>query len=281
MMLLQKIQSAAGRMGLSFERLGQLLHVRFQDICMVISATCIAPSHPRSIVQPSRLVIRSLVILLLPAFALQAQYTGGSGSGSAMGTTGSTPIALPVELVSFGATLRNDAVHLVWHTATETNNYGFEIQRAERDDWRVIGFVAGHGTKSSATTYRFVDETLPASEGWSYRLRQLDRDGTEEYSPIVHVAASALPAGLRVEAVHPDPARVTAHAVMTLAEPATLTIAVYGSDGRRVLTLADAAQYDAGVHTLIIPRGSLPLGAYYLTVDAPSGRHTRPLRFLP
>lgn len=233
----------------------------------------------------SRVLLFPLVVLvLIPSLTVHAQYTGGDGSGAAMGSSGSTPSPLPVELVSFGATLRNDVVHLAWRTATETNNYGFEIQRATRDDWRVIGFVAGQGTKSSATTYRFVDDDLPVTArgtGMSYRLRQLDRDGTADYSPVVHVAAAALPAGLRLEAVHPDPASVSAHAVLTLAEPAALSIALYAADGRRVRVLADGAQYDVGVHTLVIPRGSLPPGAYFLTVDTPTSRHTRPVRFLP
>ena len=36
---------------------------------------------------------------------------------------------LPVELTSFSATVGEDAVHLTWATATETNNAGFDVQR--------------------------------------------------------------------------------------------------------------------------------------------------------
>jgi len=60
-------------------------------------------------------------------------------------STNSTVI--PVELVSFSATLLDINVKLDWSTATETNNSGFEILRSnKKDEWNTIGFVPGNGT---------------------------------------------------------------------------------------------------------------------------------------
>ncbi len=56
---------------------------------------------------------------------------------------------MPVELTSFYAFLRNNIINLYWTTATEVNNYGFEIQRevsgqkSETSSWEKIGFVQG------------------------------------------------------------------------------------------------------------------------------------------
>ena len=36
---------------------------------------------------------------------------------------------LPVEMTSFTATATNNSATLRWNTATEVNNYGFEIER--------------------------------------------------------------------------------------------------------------------------------------------------------
>jgi len=73
---------------------------------------------------------------------------------------------LPVELVSFTAKLNKNDVLLLWTTATEVNNYGFEVQRAhlrskERNyagaNWESLGFVEGHGNSNSPKNYSFVD----------------------------------------------------------------------------------------------------------------------------
>ncbi len=37
--------------------------------------------------------------------------------------------SLPVELTTFNAFLKNNVINLHWETATEINNYGFEVQR--------------------------------------------------------------------------------------------------------------------------------------------------------
>jgi hypothetical protein len=236
-------------------------------------------SHRDVIIQSLTAVLLSLVPL-----SVQAQYTGGAGSGATMATTGSAPVALPVELIGFSASLRNSAVHLTWMTATETNNYGFEIQRREHDEWRVIGFVAGHGTKSTPTTYKYVDTLLPALavfDGLSYRLRQINRDGSSECSSVVRIAVTAVLKDLIIEEVYPVPASSVVCAVFTLVRHSTLSISVCSADGRLVRTLADASSYDAGVHHIIIGREKLPYGAYWLTIDSPIGHQSRVIHFTP
>jgi hypothetical protein len=54
-------------------------------------------------------------------------YDPGSGSFLLMGSTAIN--GLPVELTSFIALARNGKVELNWNTATEVNNYGFEVER--------------------------------------------------------------------------------------------------------------------------------------------------------
>ena len=78
--------------------------------------------------------------------------------------------ALPVELTSFTAALKKSVVELNWNTATEVNNYGFEIERLAISDqllansqkpnansWSKIGFVQGHGNSNSLKKYSFED----------------------------------------------------------------------------------------------------------------------------
>jgi hypothetical protein len=119
--------------------------------------------------------------------------------------------ATPVELTSFSANLNDNKVYLNWQTATEVNNFGFEVQRASfrqggttprqggitprqggttpRQGWEKIGFVEGHGNSNSPKEYSFLDENPPSGK-IKYRLKQIDIDGGFEYSDVVEVNIS-------------------------------------------------------------------------------------------
>lgn len=94
--------------------------------------------------------------------------------------------SLPVELTSFTSSVNGNTVVLTWQTATEANNYGFEIERASvelnegMDEWNNIGFVEGHGNSYSPKSYAFIDNDPPAGN-LKYRLKQIDLDGSYEY----------------------------------------------------------------------------------------------------
>ena len=96
------------------------------------------------------------IILILLTLSLQA----GIGEGE------SEVAPLPVELTSFSASVKGDVVLLNWRTATELNNYGFEIETSAlgthlgtplSSQWTKIGFVEGHGNSNSPKSYSFVD----------------------------------------------------------------------------------------------------------------------------
>ncbi len=96
---------------------------------------------------------------------------------------------IPVELTSFAANVNENNVTLNWTTATELNNQGFDVERNSGNGFEKIGFVAGFGTSSEIHTYSYVDGSL--QEGtYTYRLKQVDFDGTFEYSDVVEVDVS-------------------------------------------------------------------------------------------
>jgi len=94
--------------------------------------------------------------------------------------------SVPVELISFQMA---DGV-LRWATASETNNFGFEVQRSdfEQGPFFKIGFVAGAGTTTLPRTYEFKDEVRTSV--YFYRLKQIDLDGSFEFSQILKAAYS-------------------------------------------------------------------------------------------
>lgn len=92
-----------------------------------------------------------------------------------------------VELSSFLATVNGNSVVLNWRTASEINNRGFEVERKSLNSgWVNIGFVEGVGNSTSVVFYSFLDENVTGTSS-KYRLKQLDFDGSFDYSKEVEV----------------------------------------------------------------------------------------------
>ncbi|KAA0243087.1 MAG: T9SS C-terminal target domain-containing protein [Chlorobiota bacterium] len=147
--------------------------------------------------------------------------------------------ALPVELISFNASLRNGLVDLKWETATEINNNGFEVERkSSTSDWSKIGFVEGHGSTNSPKYYSYSDK--PSGTGkFSYRLKQIDNDGQFEYSPVVEVLVDNLPNGFVLEQNYPNPFNPETSIRFALKEDTKASLKVFNTMGQEVATLFD------------------------------------------
>jgi len=99
---------------------------------------------------------------------------------------------LPVSLRSFTAARNNSNVLLKWETATEENSRGFYIERNLGNNvWQTLGFVptkAMNGNSTSLLNYEYPD--INNAKGITqYRLRQIDINGKQAYSPIRAVRA--------------------------------------------------------------------------------------------
>jgi hypothetical protein len=178
---------------------------------------------------------------------------------------------LPVELSSFTAHLKNGTAQLKWRTATEVNNYGFEVQRSFRkDEWEAIAFVNGHGTTNSPRNYSYEDvlsaNTAPEIR---YRLRQIDRDGTEEYSPVVMVRTRAQ-ASFGIADAFPNPFNPSTTLSLNLEENSAVTVKLHDVTGREVLTVLENASLSAGSHSVIVQASALTSGRYIAVMTAGS-----------
>lgn len=179
---------------------------------------------------------------------------------------------LPVELTAFSARYVRDNVELSWQTATELNNYGFAIERSEDGDvWNEVDFVPGHGNSYSPKNYTYtdmLDDALRSKGQLSYRLRQVDRDGTTDYSNIVVVRTTPPPAGVHLHAAYPNPFNPATTLSFSLSEATPVRITVYSLLGRQIATLVDNALMDAGFHTVGFNGNELPSGAYVIELNA-------------
>ena len=98
--------------------------------------------------------------------------------------------SLPVEWLDFEVSLENNHALLNWSTASEKNNYGFDIEKSTNGfNWEKIGFVLGNGTTNEVSNYEFTDFKTVEGKNY-YRLKQVDFDGEFEYSDIKEITIS-------------------------------------------------------------------------------------------
>jgi hypothetical protein len=171
---------------------------------------------------------------------------------------------LPVELTSFTAAATGSTVRLMWSTATEVNNHGFEIEKLsnsriitlQNSAWEKIGFVEGNGTTNAPKEYLFSDNNLIAGK-YSYRLKQIDRDGSFTYSPSVEVIINGAPTAFALEQNYPNPFNPSTTIGFTLSpnpspsgrgEGVRVTLKVYNAVGQEVATLVNNELLEAGVY---------------------------------
>lgn len=103
---------------------------------------------------------------------------------------------LPVKLLSFTGTYNNrtDETTLIWQTASEVNNKGFEIERStDGVHFHKIGYLAGNKTSTQVIGYSYNDllkNLAINNKQVYYRLKQIDLDGQSTYSKIIIVGIS-------------------------------------------------------------------------------------------
>jgi hypothetical protein len=166
---------------------------------------------------------------------------------------------VPVELVSFAATSNGTEVNLNWQTATEINNKGFEIQKMFGSVFETIGYVEGNGTTTENNYYSFTDNKV-TSGTYTYRLKQVDLDGTFKYSNEVEVNVIAA-AVFSLAQNYPNPFNPTTNINFSIPESGNVKLAVYNTLGQEVATLVNGVMA-AGQHEVTLNAQSLPSGAY-------------------
>jgi hypothetical protein len=173
---------------------------------------------------------------------------------------------VPVELTSFTASVNNNAVTLSWETATEINNSGFDVERKSTvGEYDKIGFVPGFGTITEPRAYSFSDvNLLPGT--YTYRLKQIDYDGTFEYSDPVEVDI-IVPDVYSLHQNYPNPFNPSTKITFTLAANANVTLKVFDVLGQEVMTLINQ-DITAGVHTYDFDAAGINSGVYFYRIEA-------------
>jgi hypothetical protein len=176
------------------------------------------------------------------------------------------PVVLPVELSAFSANVNNRNVVLNWTTETEINNQGFEIERRRAEgQFATIGHVSGNGTTTERKEYSFTDFSLEAGN-YFYRLKQIDFNGTFEYSNEVSAEIVAAPVEFALNQNYPNPFNPTTSINFTLAEPTFVKLAVYNLLGEEVQVLKNEYMNE-GSFDVKFDAGSFPSGMYLYKIE--------------
>ena len=172
----------------------------------------------------------------------------------------------PVELTSFKASTVNGNVNLTWATATETNNKGFQVERKSADgQYQNVAFVNGHGTTTQPEQYTYMDQNV-AQGHYTYRLKQMDFDGSYKYSNAVEVDVTT-PAVYSLDQNYPNPFNPTTKIDFSLANNSKVTLKVYDVLGRQIAELLNS-NLTAGSHTVNFNASSIPSGVYFYRLEA-------------
>jgi minor extracellular serine protease Vpr len=187
--------------------------------------------------------------------------------------------ALPVELSDFSANVNNNKVNLNWETATETNNYGFDIERASADkkEWSKIGFIKGNGNSNSPKNYSFIDEMPNGGNKLLYRLKQIDLDGNFEYSPEVDVELSF--ARYLLAQNFPNPFNPATTISFEIPVKDKVKISLFDILGRKVSEIANE-MFDVGIHKISFDGSRLASGIYFLKMEATNFHDSKKITLL-
>jgi hypothetical protein len=190
---------------------------------------------------------------------------------------------VPVELKTFNYKIENGKVILNWSTATELNNYGFEIERSEQNrEWCTIGFIEGNGTTTETKNYLYTDDLFGVNtEKIFYRLKQIDFNGTFSYSDEIEV--NILPKEFKLYQNYPNPFNSSTVISYQLPVSSKITLKIYDVLGNLMVTLIDEekqpGKYEVDFNTSNIKQ-LLSSGIYFYTLSADGFMSTKKMILL-
>ncbi|MFA5832213.1 MAG: T9SS type A sorting domain-containing protein [Bacteroidota bacterium] len=194
--------------------------------------------------------------------------------------------ALPVELTSFAASTAGVVVTLHWQTATEVNNFGFEIEKSrirntevnsqnKAEAWARVGFVEGNGTTNAPKEYSYSDKNMSVGK-YSYRLKQIDRDGKFTYSQSVEVTFEQSPKEFALKQNYPNPFNPSTVIGYQIPNSSKISLKVFDAIGREVVTLVNEVK-ETGTYSVRFDGATLSSGIYFAKLTSAGKTQIRKL----
>jgi len=185
---------------------------------------------------------------------------------------------VPVELVSFSSEVFGGDVNLSWITATELNNYGFQVERrnAESTEWLNIGFVNGSGSTAETQYYSYTDNSVPVGK-YIYRLKQLDFSGSFEYSNEIEVTIIEVLNDFTLNQNYPNPFNPSTRISFSIPQNSFVTLKVFDVLGNEIETLVNR-DLSAGSYDVEFVSKNFTSGVYFYNLTA--GEFTKTMKMI-
>lgn len=179
---------------------------------------------------------------------------------------------LPIELINFSAKVEDNQVELFWSTASERNNYFFEVERSQNGiQFELVQKLAGAGNSNTIKEYQTHDENPYAGISY-YRLKQIDLDGKNSYSQLVSIEIKTKANRYKV---FPNPANGLVYIQASSNQTESIYVDLLDANGKICLseTLESSTQ---GTFLLNIEK-ELPSGIYTLKIFGEEHAETQSL----
>jgi hypothetical protein len=202
------------------------------------------------------------VALIDPLFVNQIYNAAIAYEGRPLAATWAGPPTLTVN--------PTNRVQVAWQTLSEINTYRFYVQRQGRQ-WVTIDSVNAGGTSLSSRHYAVTDLGVTAGT-WVYRIKEVDLDGSINYSPTVSTTLPAVGANPAVTAYaldqnYPNPFNPVTTIQYALPNAANVKLTVFNMLGQETATLVNDNK-PAGVHTVQFDGSRLASGLYFYRLQA-------------
>jgi len=183
-------------------------------------------------------------------------------------------VTVPVTLSNFSGEKMGTTNKLIWTTATEINNDGFELQRsADGINFSKLVYVASkafNGTSAQPINYSFSDIKTLAGNNY-YRLKQIDKDGRSTYSTIVLLKGNKVNT-LSISSVYPNPVINKLNVVITAPNNDFVTLIM--TDIRGKIILQKQLNITIGDNLQVLNLDQIAKGTYLLKLICSNGCET-------
>ncbi|HLX13141.1 MAG TPA: LamG-like jellyroll fold domain-containing protein, partial [Bacteroidota bacterium] len=215
-------------------------------------------------------------------FTAQNGSTSGVDVNDISWATGLAP--LPITLSSFGGnvTASNGNVSLQWTTQSETNSYGYYVQRSQETldhkpgSWSIVSaLIPGAGTSLAEHNYTWTDNGVAAGT-YFYRLKEVALNGSSSFSSPIQIIVTGVtgvkdsqkPLTFMLGQNYPNPFNPTSQIAFELPQEAAVTLTVSNILGQTVAILLNNERISAGEHSATFDGSALPSGEYIYRITA-------------
>lgn len=175
----------------------------------------------------------------------------------------SSATALPLRWITFSGRNKDDNVVLEWETADEQNVSHFVIERSvDGRNFVAVGRLQAYGNSNALNHYSYTDHPQLSQETLYYRLKQLDLDGSFNYSRVIGISTKA---NNVIALFYPNPVQSTGTLMVSVPSKCRASYVIFDQNGRRVI-ISDI-NLNEGTNTIPIAVDKLAKGIYTISIS--------------